>query len=688
MPEVSIQQAFEIAFQHHSAGRLVEAEKLYRQILAIQPGSANVIHALGLIAHQTGRKEEAIEWIGQAIALDPKNAAAHSHLGEAYRASGRPEEAMAAYERALALQPDHPEARNNRGNVLRDRGALNEAIVEYQHAVRIRPDFAMAHNNLGLALASRGEFEEAAAAYRRALEIQPAYPEAHYNLSVALAERGRIDEALTAYRRAQELHAGHPKAHNNLAVALLRQGQLDEAIAVFRRALELQPDDADLHSNLVHALHLHPGSDRTAVAAERQRWNEQFCEPRKKSIPRHANDRNADRRLRIGYVSPDFCSHPVAFFFAPLLEAHDREQFEVFCYANLAKPDQVTERLRNASDAWRDVHAMPDAQMAETIRNDGIDILVDLAMHTGGNRLPVFARKPAPLQVSWLAYPGTTGVAAIDFRLSDGYLDPEAQDDTGPGGKIIRLPDCWCCYAPIVEFPAVGALPAESTGVVTFGSLNQFCKIHDGLLRSWASLLTQVPDSRLRMICPEGQARERIRRLMAAQGVAEERMDLIKPCVWADYIRLFEGIDIALDSFPCNGMTTTCHSLWMGLPVVTRTGSRAVSRAGSSLLHAVGLPELVARTEEDYVKIAIDLAGDLPRLAELRRTLRSRMGASVLMDAPRFARNVEAAYRGMWRQWCVVNLSGQRPLNPAHPALPAPHFWNGRGPKRLRPPTQ
>jgi predicted O-linked N-acetylglucosamine transferase (SPINDLY family) len=256
------------------------------------------------------------------------------------------------------------------------------------------------------------------------------------------------------------------------------------------------------------------------------------------------------------------------------------------------------------------------------------------------------------VQVSWLAYPGTTGIDAIDFRLSDSHLDPEGEDDTGPGGKIIRLPDCWCCYAPIAEFPAVGPLPAESTGVVTFGSLNQFCKIHDGLLNSWAALLAQVPGSRLRMICPEGQARERIRNLLVAQGVAEDRVKLAKPAPWPDYVQLFEGIDIALDSFPCNGMTTTCHALWMGLPVVTRTGSRVVSRAGSSLLHAVGLPELVAYSEEEYFKIAAGLAGDLPRLAELRRDLRSRMSASVLMDAPRFARNIEVAFRGMWRQWC------------------------------------
>jgi len=651
MSPVSVQQAFEIAFQHHHAGRFAEAEALYRQILADHPGHANVMHALGLIAHQTGHNEQAVEWIRRAIALDPNNAPANSHLGEAYRALGRLKEAVAAYERALILQPDFPEARNNLGNALRDQGALDEAIAEYRHAVRLKPDYATAHHNLGLALAQGGEFEEATAAYRLALQFQRDYPEARFNLSVALAEHGRVDEAMAIYRGALELDPGHPQAHNNLAVAFIRQGQLDKAVAVLRRAIRLQPEDADLQSNLVHALHLHPGSDPMTIAAEHQRWNRQFSEPLKRSILPHLNDRSPDRRLRVGYVSPDFCSHPVSFFFAPLLEAHDRRRFEVYCYSSVPQPDQVTERLRNGADVWRDVRALSNAQLADCVRNDGIDILVDLAMHTGGNRLPVFARQPAPVQVSWLAYPGSTGLEAIDFRLSDARLEPEGEEDAGLGGVVIRLPDCWCCYAPIAEFTPVGPPPAAATKAVTFGSLNQFCKVHEDLLRSWARLLTLVPESRLRMICPEGPARERIRGLLGAGEVARERVEFIKPCPWPEYIRLFEGIDVALDSFPCNGMTTTCHALWMGVPVVTQAGTRAVSRAGSSVLHAAGFPEWVARTDGEYVKIAAELAGNLPRLAELRQTLRRHLEGSALMDAPRFARHIEAAYRVMWRQW-------------------------------------
>jgi len=274
-------------------------------------------------------------------------------------------------------------------------------------------------------------------------------------------------------------------------------------------------------------------------------------------------------------------------------------------------------------------------------------------MHTAGNLLPVFARKPAPLQVSWLAYPGSTGMETIDYWLTDAHIDPSGQEDAGPGGRAVRLADSWCCYAPIAKFPSVSPLPAAQTGIVTFGSFNQFGKLNERLLRCWARLLAAVPASRLVMLCPGGPARDRTHALFAANGVARERVELVGPCPWPEYTRRFERIDMALDAFPCNGMTTTCHTLWMGVPVVTRVGTTPVSRAGSSLLHTVGLPEWVAWSEEEYIRIAAAWASDLPRLAELRATLRPRVQASPLMDAPRFARNMEAAYRTMWQRWCA-----------------------------------
>ena len=726
---VTIQEAFTQALQHHQAGRLMDAEGLYRQILAAQPDHAEAMHYLGVIAYQVGRCDLAIEWIRQALVFHPDNPAAHSNLGEAYRKMGRIDEAIASFNRALQLKPDYADAVFNLGNALKDCGQLDEALAAYRRGLEIKPDYAgghnnlgnafkeqgdldkalaayrqalhfnpnlpEAHNNLGTALAAQERFDEAIAAYRRALQCRPDYPEAHNNLGTALAEcgrfdeavaactralelkpdyaeahynlgtaqraRGRLDEAVLAFRRALQFRPDLPDVHNNLGLTLSEQGQFDEALVAYRRALELKPDQAGVHSNLVYTLHFHPAQDERMIAEEQQRWNQRFSAPLKPVIAPHAIDPNPACRLKIGYVSPDFHSHAVSFFLVPLLEHHDREQYEIYCYAGGRLSDAVTERLRNSADVWREVRALSDAQFAERVRADGIDILVDLAMHTAGNRLPAFARRPAPVQVSWLAYPGSTGMDAIDYRLTDAQIDPVDQDDPGPGGQAVRLPDSWCCYAPIAEFPPVGPLPAAQKGTVTFGSLNQFRKIHDGVLHCWAGILAAVPGSRLLMVCPEGPTRDRTRALFAKHGIAPERVEFVATCPWPDYTRLFERIDIALDSYPCNGMTTTCHALWMGVPVVTRTGTSAISRAGASLLHTVGLSEWVAQNEEEYLRIATRWANDLPHLAELRKTLRSRMQASPSMDAPRFARHVEAAYRTMWQKWCKVSPAQNAP---------------------------
>jgi predicted O-linked N-acetylglucosamine transferase (SPINDLY family) len=391
------------------------------------------------------------------------------------------------------------------------------------------------------------------------------------------------------------------------------------------------------------------------IFEEQRRWEQRFGESLRRSICSHTNDRRPERRLRIGYVSPDFRFDSLAFFLTPLLENHDHRQLEIYCYSSVGRPDAVTQRLQKTADVWRDVRLLPDDQLAEQVRNDRIDILVDLSMHTTGNRLLAFARKPAPVQVSWLAYPGTTGMGAIDFRMTDACIDPPGPAQNAPGGAAVWLSDAWCCYAPIGEFPSVAPMPAARNGFVTFGSLNQFSKLNENLLVCWARLLGRVAESHLLMSCPEGQARERVLALLAAHGLARDRVEFTARLAWPGYVRLFEKIDVALDSFPCNGMTTTCHTLWMGLPVITRTGSTAVSRASHSLLETLGLPECVARSEEEYVAIATVLANDLPRLAELRRSMRARMATSPLMDAPRFARHVENAYRTIWQRWCAGN---------------------------------
>ena len=751
---MTIPQAFQLALQHHQAGRLADAEALYRQILAVQPKHADALRLLGVIAQQAGRHDLAVKWIRQAVLLDPNNPAAHSNLAQAYHSLNRIDEAIASYSRALELKPDHPEshynlgvtlrergrldeaiaayrtaiqlnphfpeahsnlgnalrdlgrpdeavvasrralelrpnfieaqnnlgialtdlgqfdeavatfrralnlksdyaeAHNNLGNALNDQGQLDEALVSYHRALQINPNYPEAHNNLGNALRSKRRLSEATAAYRRAIALKPRYPDAHYNLGITLREQGKLDEAAAAYRCALELKPDNVDALNNLGGVLKDLCQLDEAIATYRHALVLKPGHAELHSNLLYTLAFHPGHYDKTLSEEHQRWNRRFGHPSKQFVRPHSDDRDTGGRLRVGYVSPDFRDHPVGRYVLPLFKNHSRERFEILCYSGVKQPDSITERLRVLSDEWRNTVGISDSALAEMIQEDRVDILVDLAMHTAGNRLPVFARQSAPVQVTWLAYPGSTGLHSIAYRLTDAYMEPPGDNSNWFTEEPVRLPDSWCCYDPVSEYPDVNALPASSAQGLTFGSLNNFAKLHDGVLARWARLLEVVKGSRLIIFCPEGRARERVQAYFGGRGIREQRVEFVGYLPRWDYLSVYQRIDLGLDPFPFNGMATTCDALWMGVPVLTLPGMMPASRAGLSLLSSIGLGELVALSEESYLQMAAQLAGDLSRIAALCATLRARMLASPLMDAPRFARNVELALQSIWGRRC------------------------------------
>ncbi|MGD0389573.1 MAG: tetratricopeptide repeat protein, partial [Tepidisphaeraceae bacterium] len=465
---------------------------------------------------------------------------------------------------------------------------------------------------------------------------------------------GRLDEAIGLYRQAIRLSPDYAAAHNNLGKALKDIGQLDEAIAVYRQAIRFKPDDATVHSNLVFTLQYHPGHDGGMIHDELRRWNRQHAEPLRKLIQPHTNDRNPDRRLRIGYVSQDFRDHVVGQNLLPLLRQHDHRQIEIFCYANVARVDALTEQFRRYADTWRNIVGLSDSQTVDLIRQDRIDILVDLALHTANKNLMVFARKPAPVQATFAGYPGSTGLDTIDYRLTDPYLDPPGLNDHFYSESSFRLPDSFWCYDPLVTELAVNPLPAQTDGHFTFGCLNNFCKVNEPVLRLWAQVLKTIPRSRFMMLCPEGSHRQALLDLLQREGISPDRIELVAGRPRLQYLEFYHRIDVGLDTFPYNGHTTSLDSFWMGVPVVTLVGQTVVGRAGLSQLTNLGLPELIAQTPEQYVQIAAALAGDLTRLAELRRTLRARMQASPLMDAPRFARNIEAAYRQMWRNWCAT----------------------------------
>jgi predicted O-linked N-acetylglucosamine transferase (SPINDLY family) len=683
----TLSEAFQAAVAHHSAGRLELAEEIYRRILTVEPNHPGALQLTGVIAHQVGRHAVAVECISRALALDPGNANGHHNLGEAYRALGKMDEAracylralqiapnvaethnglglvqqhdkqlaeaLASYQRAIEINPGYAEAHNNLGNALRSLGRLDESVAAYLRSLALKPDTAMTHSNLAVAMQELGRYDQAVAECHRALELQPGFVEAHCNLAVALQKQGKLDEAVTHLRRALELRPDYAPGYTNLGDALKDQGRLDEALACDRRALEIAPDYPECHSNLLYTLHYCPDWDSRAICEEHRRWNERHAAALGRLVEPHGNDRSPERRLRVGYVSPDFRSHPQCFFTFPLFSSHDRRNFEIYGYADVPRPDDTTARLRACCDVWRDITGQTDAEIAQLVRRDAIDILVDLSMHMAHNHLLAFARKPAPVQVTWLAYQGTTGLETIDYRLTDPYIDPPGTHDDDYVEQSVRLADSFWCYDPLADGPAIGPLPAHANGCVTFGCLNNFCKVNVPLLKLWAKVLCGVDGSRLMVLTKEGSHRQWLLDVLEGEDVGRDRVTMVSLRSRARYLELYQGVDIGLDTLPYNGQTTTFDALWMGVPVVTMVGQTACSRAGLSIMTNLGMPELAADAPQQFVDVAVRLARDLPRLANLRATLRQRLQGSLLMDSPRFARSVEAAYRTMWRRWCA-----------------------------------
>ena len=614
----TIQQAYDAAVRCHQAGQWDRAFELYQQILAAQPDHADALHRFALLAHQAGRSQMAWKIMERALAGKPKDARCYCDAAMILKAIGQLDEAIGFCKRAIELEPGSPDA----------------------------------HNALGLALKDRGRPEDAIASYQRALALRPDFPEALNNLGIVLRDGGQIDAAVACYRRALELMPQNTAALNNLGTALRDKGELDEAIACYRKSLAIRSDPA-VASMLIYLLYFHPEYDAKRISQELDKWDQTYAQPLSIGTAPHANDRSPQRRLRVGYVSPHFHFQAEVFFVLPLLRSHDHQNFEIHCYASVLRPDELTHRLKACADRWHDVIALSDEQLAAKIRSDGIDILVDLNMHMGRNRLLLFARKPAPVQVTWLAYPGSTGLRAMDYRLTDAEMDPLGSNDADYSEHSVRLPDSWCCFDPITQTPDPGELPALRNGHITFGSLSSFCKINKVTLQRWAGVLEAAPNSRLLLLAPLGDHRQRVLDELNGYGVDPSRVEFVAGRPRSAYLELYQRLDIALDPFPYNGITTTCDALWMGVPVVSWPGTTAASRAGLSLLTTTGLPELVGHSREQFVRIAAELAGDLDRLAKLRSSLRQRFADSPLMDAGRFARNVEAAYRQMWRRWCA-----------------------------------
>ena len=575
-------------------------------------------------------------------------------------ADGRVAEAEALYREVLAADPHNPHALHLMGVLALQRGDFERAYGLIGYAVRFRPNFPQALSNLGVVLEHLNRPADAEAAYREAIRLKPDYTDAHNNLGNALRKQGKLREAAGAYRAAARLRPNDPASALGLAIAAQERGDTEGAVAHFRRWSGLQRDNPAAASDLLFALLHHPSYTPEELFAEHRRWSESFERPLRGTWFPHPNDREPARPLRVGYVSPDFREHPTARFVEPVLAHHDRAQLITVCYSDARRPDAVTERLRVLAAEWRETAGLPDEHLAAHIRRDGIDVLVDLTGHMAGNRLPVFARRPAPVQVTWL-YPHSTGLEVMDWRITDDLCDPDelgtAQFHTE---RLLRLDGCAWCYRPTDDSPAVGPLPADRNGFVTFGSLNRLAKVSPPVARLWARVLDAVPDSRLLVLAPGGEANDSARRLFEQAGVPPARLALAAHRPRPQYLALMgEEVDIALDPFPYAGTTTTCDLLWTGVPVISLVGRTAVSRVGLDLLTAIGLPDLAADTPDTYVAAAAGLAADRPRLRGLRSTLRATMQGSPLRNESDFTRRLEVAYRRAWVVWCDSGIANK-----------------------------
>ncbi len=601
--------------------RLDDARKLYASICKMDKRDAEAWFMLGAVNSRMNKLAPAADCFRKAIAIAPSQPQSHFNLGIVLKNIGKLEESAAALQKTLKFQPENIDAQESLAHVLMELLRMDEAADLFRQVLRFRPQKAGLHFNLGGILQNQGLLEEAAACFREALRLDPVLTGIYGSLGSVLTALGKYDEALDCYRE----------------------------------ALQHDPSDMQSHSSLLLTLNYLPDQDPDEIFKQHKLWDSAHGYS-ENILPEYSNDRDPEGRLRVGYVSPDLRTHSVSYFLESLLSHHDRTKVEVFCYSAGARADATTERLKEFSDQWREIGALDDMQVVEMIRHDGIDILLDLSGHTARNRLRVFTFKPAPVQITWLGYPNTSGLSAMDYRLTDVLADPP-ETKAKYTEKLVYVPDCFLCYQPpAIDIP-VAPLAVEKTGYITFGSFNNLAKITPDVIRVWANLLQAIPDAHIfiknRSLADEATS-ERYLSMFDEQGISRTRIELLgHTATTEEHLALYARVDIALDTFPYNGTTTTCEALWMGIPVVTLAGKVHAGLVGVSLLSAIGCQEWIADTAEDYIQVAENLASDQEMLAVHRAGLRKRILSSPLCEAKAFAGKMERAYRTMWKQWCI-----------------------------------
>ena len=712
-----INKAVRKGLAHLDAGRADSAERLFRSVLKSEPDNPEANHALGTLVVRQGKPQSAISFLTAALKADPRQGQHWLSFAEALLLTGKAGDARNVLETAKARGVSSPEfaalrmridhaglywqaldhqragrlaeaerlyiavlpadpgqvdsprmmseliaaglnaadAHANFGALLIDLAKPAKAMAHLIAALRQNPDHIHAHNNLGAVLFDLNKPHQAIAHATEALRQDPGFAEAHSNLANALMETGRLDEAVQHYQEALRLKPDYLMALNNMANALKAQGKITEAIANYRAAISLDPSFLYAQSNLIMTLSYSAEVSHEVLVDQARQFNDDIAAPLLRARA-FANPPDPERRLRIGYVSGDFRKHAVNYFFEPLLAHHQKDDFEFFAYANIRVEDEATARLKSGFDHWRDICALSDDAAADLIEADGIDILIDMSGHSFRNRILIFARKPAPIQATWLGFATTTGVQAIDYRITDVYADPPGMTEHLNTETLWRLPAIFSCYQPGTGIAdPIDHPPRDDNGFTTFGCFNNFTKVTDRTLKCWAEILIRAPDARLLLEIAgiDGEAfRGETEARLVSLGLPLDRV-ILEPRKPSNQYVLYNKIDIALDPFPYNGGTTTMDALWMGVPVLALAGKHFGARMGVTFLNNVGLPELVAEDEAAYVDLATNLGTDPSRLRAVRHNLRQKMSASPVMDYAAFARDIETAYRGMWQRWCA-----------------------------------
>jgi protein O-GlcNAc transferase len=590
-------------------GQALEAAACFQRARQLHPGFADPYFNLAQLALDAGELPQALAWAQEALQRDGSSAQTHFCYGTVLQAMGRPVEAMEALQCALALQPAYPEALNNLGNILLNLDRKQESLSALEQARQLQPENTDVLANLANAQQQSLQLDRAEASLRQALALKPNFAAAHSNLGNVLNDQGRRDEALASYRR----------------------------------AIELGQHERDFIPNYLLCLNYSPSLSDAELHREHRRLCSAHYDPLLEPQPPRPS-RSASRKLKLGYLSPDFCRHPVARFLLPVLAHHNREHFEVVAYSNRLLKDAITAECARHVDLWRDVAPLSDTQLAQQIRNDGIDILVDLAMHARDGRPGVFARRAAPVQLSYLAYVGTTGLAAMDYRITDAVLDPADAADPPWIEQPLRLPQCWWCFepSPFTAIPEPSPPPCLQNGFITFGSLNNVIKLNSVVRNLWVRLVNAVPNARLLLHIKHTHSRPALLDALESQGLPRERVELVGYQSEADYMATYSRIDIALDPSPFAGGTTSFDALWMGVPLLTLPGERRSSRGGASILTSLGRPEWIAQSEAKFIAIGQQLAADPEQLAAIRFSLRDALRASPLMDHAGYSRALEA----------------------------------------------